>query len=340
MDAKITKLRLSRMLSYDWLKIVGTAVGVIIVWVLIFTMTATRITPAQTFTVANYLGNNALSTNFNKSISNAFSGDVFTGEVIEFTSIDLPTAGDVAGQLLEARVTTDEGDVMFVSQQPNPDTAYTVQTTDENGQTVEETKYGHTYLETFLAGYRWNVHNLDLDNENSFFRQMERYLNEYYTNGYTDANSLDEKKVEDAFRARIKSTKDKRYKTEETIQKGIDEAIDRMQKYQKALVAFYGYLDEGLVSLTKTNYVLMDGEQYDFEGVYSINLCPDTERMGKLADIVGYSVTHITEDGEETYVNSAKDMNICLFNLNGEEEEFRYEALLYVVHLIEQVKDK
>ena len=137
-----------------------------------------------------------------------------------------------------------------------------------------------------------------------------------------------------------KSAKDKRYKTEETIKKAVDEAIDRMQKYQKALVAFYGYLDEGLVSLTKTNYVLMDGEQYDFEGVYSINLCPDTERMGKLADIVGYSVTHITEDGEETYVNSAKDMNICLFNLNGKEEEFRYEALLYVVHLIEQVKDK
>ena len=340
MDAKITKLRLSRMLSYDWLKIVGTAAAVIIVWVLIFTMTATRITPAQTFTVANYLGNNSLSTNFNKSINSAFSGDVFTGEVMEFTSIDLPTAGDVAGQLLEARVTTDEGDVMFVSQQPNPDTAYTVQTTDENGQTVEETKYGHTYLETFLAGYRWNVHNLDLDDENSFFRQMERYLNEYYTNGYTDANSLDEKKVEDAFRARIKRTKDKRYKTEASIQQGIDEAIDRMQKYQKALVAFYGYLDEGLVSLTKTNYTLMDGEQYPFEGVYSINLCPDTERMGKLADIVGYSVTHVTEDGDETYVNSAKDMNICLFNLNGKEEEFRYEALLYVVHLIEQVKDK
>ena len=343
MDAKITKLRLSRMLSYDWLKIVGTAVGVIIVWVLIFTMTATRITPAQTFTIANYLGNNAMSTEFNKSVSKAFSDKAFTGEIMEYTSIDLPTAGDVAGQLLEARITTDEGDVMFVSEQPNPDTAYTVQTTDENGKTVEETKYGHTYLETFLAGYRWKVHNLDLENENSFFKQMERYLNQYYTNGYTDASSLDENKVEEAVRARIKRTKDKRYKTEETIKKAVDEAIDRMQKYQKALVAFYGYLDEGLVTLTKTNYTLMDGEQYPFEGVFSINLCPDTGRMGKLADIVGYSVEYKTsddEDAETTYVNSAKDMNVCLFNLNGEEEEFRYEALLYVVHLIEQVKDK
>ena len=30
-------------------------------------------------------------------------------------------------------------------------------------------------------------------------------------------------------------------------------------------------------------------------------------------------------------------MNICLFNMNGKEEEFRYEALLYVVDLIERV---
>lgn len=329
------------MLAYDWLKIIGTAAAVIVVWVLIFTMTATRITPAQTFTVANYVGNNSLTNaNFSKSINQAFSNKAFTGEVIEFTSFDLTTAGDIAGQLLEARVTTNEGDVMFVSQQPNTDTAYTVQTTDENGQTVEETKYGHTYLETFLSGYRWKVHNLDPEDENSFFKQMERYLNEYYTGGYTDANSLNEEKVEEAFRARIKRTKDKRYKNEESIQKGIDEAIDRMKKYQKALVAFYGYLDEGLVTLTKTNYTLMEGEQYAFEGTYSINLCPDVDRMGKLADIVSYPVTYTNEDGEEMQVNTAKDMNICLFDLNGEEEEFRYEALLYVVDLIEQVKDK
>ena len=57
MDAKITKTRLSRLLSYDWLKIVGVIAGVILVWSLIFTMTATRITPAQQFHVLNYVGN-------------------------------------------------------------------------------------------------------------------------------------------------------------------------------------------------------------------------------------------------------------------------------------------
>ena len=341
MDAKITKLRLSRMLAYDWLKIIGTAAAVIVVWILIFTMTATRITPAQNFTVCNYIGNNALSTEFNKAYSNAYKNKVFTGEVLEFGTVDLTTAGDYAGQVLEARMTTDEGDVMFVSQQPNPQTAYTVSTTNENGEAVEETKYGHTYLETFLSGYRWNVHNLSLEDEDSFFNQMERYLNQYYTNGYTDENSLDEKKIEEDFLARIKRTKDKRYKKQADIQKGLNESIERIKKYQKALIAFYKYLKEDkIISLTKTNYVLMEDEEYAFEGTYSINLCPDTSTMGKLSSIVSYPTVYTTEDGEEQVTTSAENMNICLLNLNGKEEEFRYEALLYVVDLIEQVQGK
>ena len=61
MDAKITKQRLSHLLSYDWLKIVGLIAVAILVWSLIFTMTATRITAAQQFTVINYTGNAALT---------------------------------------------------------------------------------------------------------------------------------------------------------------------------------------------------------------------------------------------------------------------------------------
>ena len=169
---------------------------------------------------------------------------------------------------------------------------------------------------------------------------MERYLNQYYLNGYTDENSLDEKKVEEDFLARIQRTKDKRYKTDAETKKGIDEAIDRVKKYQKALVAFHKYLKEGVVSLTKTTYVLMDGEQYPFEGTYSINLCPNTDTMGKLADVVNYPTVYETEDGKQEISTSAKDMNVCLFNMNGEEEEFRYEALLYVVDLIDRVVAK
>ena len=70
--------------------------------------------------------------------------------------------------------------------------------------------------------------------------------------------------------------------------------------------------------------------------LYSINLCPD-DRMSALSSIVGYHKEYVfdEETGEKKEVVLAKDMNICLFDLNGDEEEFRYEGLLYVVYLID-----
>ena len=337
MDAKITKLRLSRMLSYDWLKIVGTALALIIVWAFVFNVTATAITPAQKFGVCNYLGNAVYPSGFQKSYSQAYNENIFSSEVLEIASTDLPASGEVAADVLQARLAMDEMDVMLVSQQPDTSTAYTVEGTDpETGEKTTETKYRNTYLETFLANYRFSMHNLSLDGEKSFFKQMENYLNKYYTNGYQDENSLNEEKVEEDFLARIQRTKDKRYKKAAEIEKGVEESLDRIQKYRKALISFYKYLDEGVVALTTTKYEARGEYDFSFEGIYSINLCPD-ERMDALSSVVGYYEKYVfdEETGETKEKILARNMNICLFDLNGEEEEFRYEGLLYVVYLID-----
>ena len=78
MDAKITKQRLSRMLSYDWLKIIGMIVGICVVWSLVFTMTATQITPTQKFYTYSYVG-----TNFTDAFAKEYKKEVFSYEVIE-----------------------------------------------------------------------------------------------------------------------------------------------------------------------------------------------------------------------------------------------------------------
>lgn len=341
MDAKITKIRLSRMLSYDWLKIVGTAAALILLWVLIFTMTATPITSAQQFGVCNYTGNVTFSSDFTKSYTKAYNDKIFSGEVLELGTVDMPGSGNAAGEVLQARMATEECDVMFVSQANNPSTAYTQEVVDSvTGETIKQTLYRYTYLQSFLSNYRYYLHDLSLDGENSFFKQMENYLNKYYTNGYEDENSLDEEKIEEDFLARIQRTKDKRYKKQAEIDEGLEEAVDRIKKYRQALVSFYDYLERGVVTLTKTTYVDEEDSRYSFEGIYSINLCPSTdseERMSSLSSLVGYYTTYVADEetGEEKQTLTAKDMNICLFDLNGEEEEFRYEALLYVVYLID-----
>ena len=61
MDAKITKKRLNIFLSYDWIKILLAAVAAILVWSLIFTTAATRVTQAQNFTIFNYTGTKGTS---------------------------------------------------------------------------------------------------------------------------------------------------------------------------------------------------------------------------------------------------------------------------------------
>ena len=84
MDSKITKKRLSDMLSYDWVKIILTVAGIILIWSFIFSATSTKITNTQLFTVHSYKGNNLLDSNFKNSLNKGFKEEkIFSYEVIE-----------------------------------------------------------------------------------------------------------------------------------------------------------------------------------------------------------------------------------------------------------------
>ena len=328
MDAKITKSRLSGMLSYDWLKIVLGAVALIFVWSLIFTMTATRITPAQQFTVFNYLGNCSFgSTNFNELYAKAFQENVFSYEVLEINDNDLTIDKSSAYTIMEARTATGEGDVIFVADVDNTDT----KTEAEDG-TVS---YEYTYLETLVRRYGHCLYDLNPENENSFFGKMESYLNGFYQGDWTKKENLDKSAVEAQFRARVK--KDKRYKTEKQRIQGVADDIDRIEKYRDALEDFYGYLEAGVVSFTTT--VFSDREQdentyYPDDGIYSVNLCPNGQMEG-LKKYVGYYEEVTDENGDTHYPITAANMNVAFFHFNEVEEGFQYESLLFVNFIIE-----
>lgn len=325
MDAKITKIRLSRMLSYDWIKIIAIIAGAIFVWVFIFTATATPITPAQQFTIMNYMGNTSLSTG---QISNfyleEFHGKKFSKEVLEITIADMTNSSEYGPSLLQARAEIQEGDVIFVSKQPDLETAY-----EENG----ETKYKNTYLETFVNGWWYKLYDLERNAKDGFFKRMESELNAYYDGGY-ESGTLSVAKAESRFRARVERTRDKRYKTEEQIRVGIAEEIDRVQKYREALVSFDAFLAEGVVALEKSSIYDINGNLYK-EGTFSINLCPN-EKMKNLDKYIGYKKV-VEEEGEIKEKMVADDMQIALWDLGGTEDCFRFEGLVFVVDLIKTV---
>ena len=325
MDAKITKERLSRMLSYDWLKIVGLAVAAIIFWTLIFTTTATRITPAQQFTAINYFGNaGIINTKFADTLNAAKSQGIFSYEVMEVTNVDVGGNAEYGSTLMETRIATYEGDVIFVPDVEDGSFEY-----EFGGEKVK-----NSYLQNLVRRYGHTLMNLDLEDSQGYFKRMEKFLNGYYNGDYANG-TLDESAVRADFLARIKRNKDKRFKKAEQIEQGVKDEIARIEKYNVALKEFYGYLNSGLVQMTKTTVLdYADGGKVLREGVYSINLCPDREKMPKLHEVAAYVQSETDEAGETHNLLRADNMNIALCNFAEVEESFEFESLLYINYVI------
>lgn len=323
MDAKITKTRIAHMLSYDWLKIIGLGLVLILFWNLIFTITATPVQPSQQFTVFNHHANRALSDEYYYHLSDVVNGDTFSYEVMEATTNDIAKSGEYASLMYSVRLQTDEGDVMFIPKLVDTSTAY-----EENG----ETKYGANYLQSFLKDNRAYLYDLDPEKEGGYFYELKAYLNGYYED-YNNAETIDREKIARDFVARAKKKKDKRFKTEEQLAVGSQKEIERIQKYRDALVKLEDFLARGIVAFEE---VEATSGEHQFKGKFALNICPNEDTMGELKKYASYAEAGVDEEGKETLRNTAKDMCVMFFNTKGTEESFEYESLLYVVHMLEK----
>ena len=325
MDAKITKKRIAHMLSYDWIKMGGLALVLILFWNLIFTMTATRMRPSQRFTVFNHQANSILSDDFHNDLSKAINDGTFSYEVIESTTNDLATTGEYVSVMMSTRLAIDEGDVMFIPKLVDPSTAYE---DEENG----ETKYEADYLQSVLISSSTYLYDLDPEKEGGYFYELKAYLNGYYQD-YTKAETIDEAKIKNDFITRAKKNKDKRFKTEQQLSAGAQKEVERIQKYRDALVKMESFLSSGIVAFEEVE--TMNGE-YQIKGKFALNICPNEATMGEIKKYASYEEVSVDEDGKETARITAKDMCVMFFKTNGTEQSFEYESLLYVVHLIER----
>ena len=307
MDAKITKQRLSRMLSYDWLKIIGAIVAICLVWSLVFTMTATQITPTQKFYVYNYVGNAGFSDKFSDLYSKCLRNGTFSYEIIELGKENLSSE---VNTVLEARFAVGEGDLIFLANAKNPDDSYKAK--DENGNVLkdengEDIYLYNNYTQTFANGRVRYLYTLE--GENNYFDRMEIYLGKYFQNedgvGDWENGTLNEEKVKADFRARVK--KDKRFKKEAVLLQGEKDDIARLKGYRDALIEFYGYLDAGIVkfeTVTVTNY---NGE--DKEYTCYLNLNPTTttvDENGKLKGVAA-GTARVMSVGEVSFTKEKYD---------------------------------
>lgn len=330
MDAKITKKRLGNMLSYDWIKIVALAVALILVWYLLFTMTATQLTTAQTFSVYSYIGTSAndLFDKYPSSLKNIFSYDIQS-----ITSEDFNNGGNQAATVVQARFSVGEGDAMFVSTVRDEENGSYTAGEGEEAETVY-----YSYLESFLYGYYYSVETFG---EGGYLDELNAYLDQYYLGDYKNPDpevaQIDETLVKKDFRARLKKLNDKRYKKEAEIKKAEVQELARVESYRLALIEFEGYLEKGYISFQKTALNLQNslGETETKEDYYSINLCPNEETMGSLKDAVFYQKTVTDETGTEKKVATAENMNLVLLDLSESKYRYsRWEGLKFVNYVV------
>ena len=341
MDAKITKKRLEHLLSYDWIKILITAVAVVMVWVLVFLLAATKITSTERFVVQNYLGVNYGAKAQIYGDTAGYSYGVLEAEVVD----NLRGGAGAFGELFGANLELSEGDVLMVADAPKNRTAKQDengnQLKDENGKLVYE--YGDSYLHQLLRIYARYITRLDDSKGKGYFTQMREYLAQFYTAeseevkvfssvsltvATFDKDSLDEEAVETAFRARVKKNKDKRFKKESQIVEGIDQDKARLRSYVEAYETFFSYLEKGYVELNTVTVKVT--ETTTLSGTYGINLCPSGHSyMNELKEHVYYT----NLDGVSTAVN----MNALFMTFDKLDKDFQYENLLYINALIKDV---
>ncbi len=340
MDAKITKKRLEHLLSYDWIKILITAVAFVMIWVLVFSLTATRATPTERFVVQNYFG-----VRYGEKLK--IYGDYSYG-IIEAEVSDNMRAGDSTFRdLFSSNLELSEGDVLMVADAPKSREAKK----DEQGNELKDAEgnviyeYGESYLYNMLRTYgsRYFTRLDDSENGKGYFTQMKEYLAKFYpieseevkvfggvslTKATFDKDSLNEEAAETAFRARIAKNKDKRFKKEAQIVEGVELEKARMRSYLEAYETFFSCLEKGYVELTNISIPIR--EDYTLQGAYGINLCPSaSSTMKDLKDHIYYQDL----DG----VIKADNLNALFMTFDDQDKDFQYENLLYLNALIKDV---
>lgn len=340
MDAKITKQRIGRMLSYDWLKIVGIILAVIIGWSLIFTMTATRILPSQEITIFSYYCNDTLPRTYYDREDALVERKVFSHQVLEVNTYDLAVQKDMQGMMLNTRLSTNEGDVIFVPHVANLDNAI---------QVGEEVKYPLTYVETLFASRPFQFFEVE-----KYLDGVSTWLDGWYIGGH-ETNAINEEKIKTEFIARVTQDKDKRYKTDKQKQAGALAEVERVKKYKEAYDTVEQAIADGFVRLEYIQTRNKDGSLWTYdetsetavrEGMYALNLCPNPEFLGtdataKLRDWYQYEEPKAEEEtsssnkeDEDNGNTTSKNMCVMFFDMEDVDDTEEYESLVYVAYMI------
>lgn len=304
MDARITRQRLSNLLSYDWLKIIVAIVFATLGLVVFFTTVKARPAKTQRFSIYGYRelvkGSDA------ERVAGWVMDGVLSYDIldVEFENFGTDRYAETA---FAARRAAELGTVMFT-------------TTNRSANSSEEEPF--TVLQELTGGEATEL-SLDLER---YMEDCRNYLIRFFGEDF-EHGPLDAAEAEKCFLAR--NAKDRRFRTEEKKKAGIALEGERLEKLRSDYLAVCGYLESGTVGYS---YVT-DADGKERAAAFS---------LGALKQLRNFFY-YVTEDGE-TKETSTQNICLILFRNDSDagkradlvENDLRYEPLSFLRYVVEK----
>ncbi len=324
MDNKLTKKRLSDLLSYEWIFMIIMCIVSIIFWELLYDFGAVKLTAGQNFRY--YYDYNIFPSDNAELRREIAEKKTFSYDVLKISSEVLSADHNV----LKDRLSIQEGDVIFADAVGIEDYKASL----EKGETPKEKIRAFSIIDTI----DYKIGSIDLMLENA-----KKYLKENTFNDGVDEqivfdsynrDNISEQKVRTLFLNR--NGKDNRFRSTSTINQGVEHEIERIEKLYQNVVFMQSFINnpensDALIRYTKfsqsyeftkntqpnryEDWVKVEAENQRDNDVYGINL-------GKLKG--GKNITNFMQykfDGGLT------DIVIMAFDFTSYQPHLQYESL-------------
>ena len=311
MDNRITKRRLSDFLAYEWILIIIAIVASIIVWELIYSVSAVRLTVGQQFKY--YFDQSVSSSGSSQFYNLLIDDDTFSYDVLELNTETLTADYNV----LSVRLSIYEGDVIITDAK---EAAEDAEDKTVRAKTLVDNSYGEK-SECGMYDYQ------------KLLSDAKAYLLGFMKTEVISIDNIDEAKVEAHFRERMK--KDNRFRSEEQKIEGIKLEVGRIKKLAKEVLDFEKLMalgDEYFFTYRKYEQTLSSmsdddrnksayQDAYDKQQTLRYGL-----RVGKLTGGEKNPSTYFKMQGADT----ADDVVIMIFDFKSQQPDLQYECISFI----------
>ncbi len=319
MDARITKQRLGNLLSYDWLKMLIAIVIAVFLIILLFMITATRVTNAQTFAVYAYTDLTA-GKDFDSLANTLKTRDVFSYDILETKTEKF--SADERYDIFSLRRTMGEGTVMFISDvrtYKTDDAGNPVY--DEEGNQVISSE---SALYSLAMGGAVNSDRLTaaaVFDTKHYLQMCMDYLESFFGANWRENAEPDAEAVRESFLSR--NSGDKRYKTAASREEGVAQERQRLIDLREDYITVLGLFENG--TYTHTVYEGTDKNGETYESALGINV----GNLANISDVAYYT------DSEGKTITEKLNL-VILYNNFHEADGMLYEPITFLRWLYEE----